>query len=194
MVSPNRGSTTNLKRKTILGEDGKRRVVQNLPSSPGSPALADRSPTSAEKSRRRRQLKKGDGDIFGDFFGFGPNPAGCLSKGAEPINVKAEKDKFGQLITAEAKRYDVNSMKTNLNTKIDQIVKGIKKDQRIIMNDEERQLRNLDKLSYMQEYLIEDNTTTKAYLQSAQEIKDESKKEMQVFNTKNKSELQDFEA
>lgn len=80
-------------------------------------------------------------------------------------------------------------MKTNLNTKIDQIVKGIKKDQRIIMNDEERQLRNLDKLSYMQEYLIEDNTTTKAYLQSAQEIKDESKKEMQVFNTKNKSEL-----
>lgn len=61
------------------------------------------------------------------------------------------------------------------------------------MNDEERQLRNLDKLSYMQEYLIEDNTTTKAYLQSAQEIKDESKKEMQVFNTKNKSELQDFE-
>lgn len=97
MVSPNRGSTTNLKRKTILGEDGKRRVVQESvrASSPGSPALADRSPTSAEKSRRRRQLKKGDGDIFGDFFGFGPNPAGCLSKGAEPINVKAEKEKFG---------------------------------------------------------------------------------------------------
>ena len=32
------------------------------------------------------------------------------------------------------------------------------------MNDEERQLRNLDKLSYMQEYLTEDNTNTKNYL------------------------------
>jgi hypothetical protein len=57
-------------------------------------------------------------------------------------------------------------------------VKGIKKDQRIIMNDEERQLRNLDKLSYMQEYLTEDNTNTKAYLETAQNIKAESKREM----------------
>lgn len=30
-------------------------------------------------------------DIFGDFFGFGPNPPGCMSKGTEPIDLKKEK-------------------------------------------------------------------------------------------------------
>ena len=30
-------------------------------------------------------------DIFGYFFGFGPNPPGCMSKGTEPIDLKKEK-------------------------------------------------------------------------------------------------------
>lgn len=40
-------------------------------------------------------------------------------------------------------------MHFDLNTKMEQIVKNIKKEEKIIMNDEERQLRNLDKLEYM---------------------------------------------
>jgi len=40
-------------------------------------------------------------------------------------------------------------MNIDLNGKMESIVKGIKKEEKIIMNDEERQLRNLDKLEYM---------------------------------------------
>lgn len=43
------------------------------------------------------------------------------------------------------------------------------------MNDEERQLRNLDKLEYMSEYIQEDNSNTKNSLASAQAIRDKSK-------------------
>ena len=68
-------------------------------------------------------------------------------------------------------------------------MKGIKKDQRIIMNDEERQLRNLDKLEYMSEYISEDNSNTKTSLASAQQIKDKSKQYMTEFDRKNVSEL-----
>jgi hypothetical protein len=113
MVSPQRVSTTNAKRKTII-TDGKRHVVER--SASGSPNRAVKSPGSGS---RRRKMKKGDGDIFGDFFGFGPNPPGCMSKGAEPVNIKSEKEKFIALLSVEARRYDINGMKSNLSTKID---------------------------------------------------------------------------
>jgi hypothetical protein len=71
-------------------------------------------------------------------------------------------------------------------------VKGIKKDQRIIMNDEERQLRNLDKLEYMSEYIQEDNSNTKNSLASAQQIRDKSKQYMTEFDRKNVGELEDL--
>lgn len=58
-------------------------------------------------------------DIFGDFFGFGANPAGCMSKGAEPIDIKKEKERFINLLTQETKRYDVNGMTIDLNQKMD---------------------------------------------------------------------------
>lgn len=77
-------------------------------------------------------------DIFGDFFGFGANPPGCMSKGAEPIDIKKEKERFMSLLTQETKRYDVNGMTIDLNQKMDQIVTSIKKEEKIIMNDEER--------------------------------------------------------
>lgn len=42
------------------------------------------------------------------------------------------------LLTQETKRYDVNGMTIDLNNKMDQIVTSIKKEEKIIMNDEER--------------------------------------------------------
>jgi len=48
-------------------------------------------------------------------------------------------------------------MHVDLNAKLDQIVRSIKKEEKIIINDEERQLRNLDKLEYMSQYLNEDH-------------------------------------
>ena len=61
------------------------------------------------------------------------------------------------------------------------------------MNDEERQLRNLDKLNYMSEYLKEDHSRTQASLLSAQSIRDKSKQEMDSFEKANQLELNSLE-
>lgn len=51
-------------------------------------------------------------------------------------------------------------------------MKTIKKEERNIIRNEQRQLRRLDKLHYMSEYLKEDNETTQQSLQEAIEIRD----------------------
>jgi hypothetical protein len=116
-----------------------------------------------------------------------------MSKGTEPIDIKKEKERFLGLLTAETKRYDVQGMYQSLKGKTEQIVKGIRKDQKIIMNDEERTLRNLDKLGYMHQYLMEDHENTQASLSGAAAIRDESKREMHEFGVKNNKELTSLE-
>ena len=101
-----------------------------------------------------------------------------MSKGTEAIDLKKEKEKFLGLLGLEAKRYDVQGMHVDLNGKMEQIVKTIKKEEKVIMNDEERQLRNLDKLEYMSQYLNEDHHLTQNSLLEAQKIRDNSKQEM----------------
>ncbi len=83
-----------------------------------------------------------------------------MSKGSEPIDIKKEKERFLALLTQEAKRYDIQKMHEELDQKIVNIVQSIKKEEKVIMNDEERQLRNLDKLNYMSQYLKEDHSRT----------------------------------
>ena len=61
------------------------------------------------------------------------------------------------------------------------------------MNDEEPQLRNLDKLNYMSQYLKEDHSRTQASLLSAQSIRDKSKQEMDSFEKANQLELNSLE-
>lgn len=112
-----------------------------------------------------------------------------MSKGAAPVDLKLEKAKFMELLTTEAKRYDIQGMHFDLNTKMEQIVKAIKKEEKIIMNDEERQLRNLDKLEYMSQYLNEDHIMTQNSLQEAQKIRDQSKQEMNQVDKENNKEL-----
>jgi len=47
-----------------------------------------RSPATGKFATRRAVKKEKASDIFGDFFGFGANPPGCMSKGAEAIDLK----------------------------------------------------------------------------------------------------------
>lgn len=61
------------------------------------------------------------------------------------------------------------------------------------MNDEERQLRNLDKLEYMSQYLKEDHIHTQKSLKSAQVIREDSNLQMREFDNKNQQELADLE-
>lgn len=116
-----------------------------------------------------------------------------MSKGAEPIDLKKEKEIFLGLLSNEAKRYDVQGMHVDLNAKLDQIVRSIKKEEKIIMNDEERQLRNLDKLEYMSQYLNEDHVQTQNSLKEASKIRDEAQQQMMNFDQKSKQEMADIE-
>ena len=61
------------------------------------------------------------------------------------------------------------------------------------MNDEERQLRNLDKLEYMSQYLNEDHTHTKNSLKAAQLIKEDANLQMSEFESRNQLELKELE-
>jgi hypothetical protein len=61
-----------------------------------------------------------------------------MAKGNPNVDVKKEKDKFMNLLTQEAKRYDIQSMHNDLNNKINNIVANIKKDEKHIIDDEER--------------------------------------------------------
>jgi len=84
-------------------------------------------------------------------------------------------------------------MHVDLNAKLDQIVRSIKKEEKIIMNDEERQLRNLDKLEYMSQYLNEDHVQTQNSLKEASKIRDEAQQQMMNFDQKSKQEMADIE-
>ena len=84
-------------------------------------------------------------------------------------------------------------MHTDLNNKTNQIVQSIKKEEKHIIDDEERQLRNLDKLDYMSQYLQEDNVSTRDSLAEAQRIKDDSQREMQEFESSNRADLDELE-
>ena len=61
----------------------------------------------------------------------------CLSFVSPEKNI-LQKDKFMNLLTQEAKRYDIQSMHNDLNNKINNIVANIKKDEKHIIDDEER--------------------------------------------------------
>jgi hypothetical protein len=77
---------TNLKRRAA-GPEEIAAMIQNTPS-----------PRQGRYAQRRTDKQSRASDIFGDFFGFGPNPPGCMSKGAAPIDIKAEKAKFIDLL------------------------------------------------------------------------------------------------
>lgn len=72
-----------------------------------------------------------------------------MAKDGPSIDIKKEKEKYLSLLELEAKRYNIQSMYTDLNNKTEMIVKSIYTEQKNIINDEEKQLRNLDKLEYM---------------------------------------------
>ena len=115
------GASGYAKRKTVVTTGGQKKVVavdapalQNQRASDGQ---SPRSPGSSKVLNRRMSKAKKINDIFGDFFGFGPNPLGCMAKGNPNIDVKKEKEKFMSLLTAESKRYDIQGMHIDLNNK-----------------------------------------------------------------------------
>ena len=82
------------------------------------------SPVNAMSSKRSAR-DRAKNDIFGDFFGFGDNPEGCMAKDGPSVDVKKEKEKYISLLELEAKRYNIQGMYTDLNNKTETIVKSI---------------------------------------------------------------------
>ena len=113
--------------------------------------------SSAREKRKANQKSKID-DVFGDFFGFGQNPPGCMKKDMDKQpDWKKEKAKFIAQLKAEIKEYDLQGIQDDMDNKIEDITLAIKKEEKIIMNEEDKQLRQVDKLHYMYEYLEDDN-------------------------------------
>ena len=188
MASPKGANSQYAKRKTVVvTQSGTKKVINT------EDLQQLQQEESPSKVRARRNNKKEKiSDVFGDFFGFGANPPGCMNKGAPKVDFKHEKERFIALIKEEAKSYDLDTIKIDLSKKIDQIAKGIKKEEKNIVVNEDRQLRNLDKLEYMSQYLKEDNQSTQISLTEAQQIRDQSKVEMQQYQLANTDELSDL--
>ena len=90
----------------MVTESGKKKIVTDDELKKMSTVGGESSARAKLSARKQKQQSKVN-DIFGDFFGFGPNPPGCLAKNTQPVDVKKEKERFIQLLSAEAKRYDV---------------------------------------------------------------------------------------
>lgn len=112
LASPSRAT---VKRKTVITDNGSKRVVEA--SSRAGVASPTEYGSASKLDARRHKKKEKVNDIFGDFFGFGPNPPGSMSKGTEPIDLKREKEKFIAALNAETKRYDATGMVNALKGK-----------------------------------------------------------------------------
>jgi len=87
IMSPSKGG----RRKTIVLDNGQKKIVREEEEI--------EQPGESARYKTRQNIKKNKvSDVFGDFFGFGSNPAGCMAKGAAPVNFKQEKDKFLNLL------------------------------------------------------------------------------------------------
>lgn len=107
--------TRNFKKKTVTSTvEYVAPVIQRVQSP--APIYSPR-PLDSRYQKRRDNRGQSNTDLFGDFFGFGENPAGCMAKDGEAIDVKKEKEKYMNLIEQEAKRYNIQTMYTDLNHK-----------------------------------------------------------------------------
>lgn len=67
--------------------------------------------------------------------------------------LRKEKENTILLISQEVKNYDLEEMKMDVNYKVAKIVNDLKKSERLLVNDENRNLRQIDKLEHMQKAL-----------------------------------------
>jgi hypothetical protein len=167
----------------VKTEDGTKHIVNTNDLMAAQQALGEKTKFNSRKAKSKEKIS----DVFGDFFDLGANPPGCMAKGAPTVNFKGEKEKLIQMLREEAKTYDINSIEIELHKKMDKISVDIQKQEKQIIGEEDKQLRNLDRLKYMSEYLQEDNTKTKQSLQNAQTIRDQSKTETQQIMVQNKA-------
>lgn len=77
-------------------------------------------------------------------FLFGGSAKPKLAK--EKVNVRKEKEKALAWAANEQKRYDLQVLKQDLTSQIQTTVNNIKKEQRYIVGEEQRQIRRLDKV------------------------------------------------
>ena len=67
--------------------------------------------------------------------------------------LKKEKDTTLLQISQEIRNYDLEEMKVDVNYKVAKIANDLKKSERLLITDENRNLRQIDKLEHMQKSL-----------------------------------------
>lgn len=106
---------------------------------------------------------------------------------------KKEKDTQIVQINAEIKKYDLDEMKTDITYKMSTILNTLKKDQRQIMGDENRNLRQLDKIEHMQKALHEDYSAVQISLEAADKLKQRTTLNFEAIEKENAEEKKKME-
>ena len=68
-------------------------------------------------------------------------------------------------LNGEIKKYDIDEMKGDINHKMSTLINNLKKNEKQIINDENRNLRHLEKVEHMQRTLAEDYQNVKESLE-----------------------------
>lgn len=98
-----------------------------------------------------------------------------------------------QQIQQEIKRYDLEEMKTDVSYKAAIVVNNLKKTERALIADENRNLRQLDKVDHLHKALAEDFTALKDSLDSTQRLQTRAQENFSAVEKENQEELRKYE-
>ena len=107
--------------------------------------------------------------------------------------LKREKDYQLQQIQQEIRKYDLEEMKTDVSYKAAIVINNLKKTERALIADENRNLRQLDKGDHLHKALAEDFTALKDSLDSTQRLQTRAQENFSTVEKENQEELRKYE-
>jgi hypothetical protein len=108
--------------------------------------------------------------------------------------LKKEKDSYIAQINSEIKKYDLEEMKTDVTYKVAIIVNNLKKSEKLLINDENRNIRQLDKVEHMQKTLQEDFQNVKDSLEATEKLKQRAVQNFEAVEKENTDDKKKLEA
>jgi hypothetical protein len=108
--------------------------------------------------------------------------------------LKKEKDSYIAQINSEIKKYDLEEMKTDVTYKVAVIVNNLKKSEKLLINDENRNIRQLDKVEHMQKTLQEDFQNVKDSLEATEKLKQRAVQNFEAVEKENADDKKKLEA
>lgn len=96
-------------------------------------------------------------------------------------------------ISTEIKKYDLEEMKTDVAYKVAIVVNNLKKSERLLVADENRNIRQLEKVEHMQKTLAEDFLNVKDSLDATDKLKQRAQANFDAIEKENQEEKRKYE-